>query len=225
MRTLTLLVLVLPLTACVGDDVVDDYVTPVLQITNPVAEIEAGTTYRFEHRFINNVGQEEAITPTWASADPAVLTVDATGMATAVAEGATTVSATFTDEFGETVTVSEPVAVGASTVVVEEQFRTGTARTTSSYPLEGEFRLTLRENADLTLSFDENYYADDALPGLYVYLSNNPNSIADAYEIGPVEIFDGAHEYTFSGPTLQEYAYVLYFCRPFNIKVADGAME
>ena len=225
MRILTLLYLALFFSACVGDDIIDDYVQPTLRITNPVSEIEEGTSYRFEHQFVNNVGQPETVGVRWSSGDAALLDIDDTGLANALAPGSTTVTATFTDEFDETVSVTENVEIGATTVVVEEMFRTGTARSTSSYPLEGEFRLTALETGELQLSFFDDYSADDRLPGLYVYLSNNPNSIGGAYEIGPVEIFEGAHDYVFSGPELAEYAYVLYFCKPFNVKVGDGPIE
>ena len=67
--------------------------------------------------------------------------------------------------------------------------------------------------------------ADDGLPGLYVYLSNNPNSVSGALEIGPVEVFEGAHDYTISGLDITTYAYVLYFCKPFNVKVGHGDIE
>ena len=40
------------------------------------------------------------------------------------------------------------------------------------------------ESDELILSFAENYKTDDVLPGLYVYLTNNPNTINGALEIG-----------------------------------------
>ena len=228
MRLLTILLLLSTnflFTACIGDDVVDDYVQPTLRITNPVSEIEAGTTYQFNHQFVNNVGQMEDVSPRWSSGDENLLTIDNSGLATAIQEGTTTISVAFTDEFDETVTVTENVEIGASTVVVEEMFRTGRVETTSTYPLTGDFKLTALESGDLELAFFDDYVADDILPGLFVYLSNNPRSIAGALEIGRVEVFEGAHSYTISGAELEQYAYVLYFCKPFNIKVGDGEIQ
>lgn len=224
MRTLLLLLTTALFTACVGDDIVDDYVTPVIRIDNLATEIEAGTTHQYGMTFFNNVGQMEEVSAEWTSADPAVLTVDNTGLATGVAEGSTTVSLTFTDEFGETVSTTEGVTVGASTVVVEEPAeRRGTVATTSTYPLMGDFVLAeIADTDNLDLSFDSDYEADDSLPGLYVYLSNNPNSTSGAYEIGRVETFSGAHNYEITGVAIDDYRYVLYFCKPFNIKVGVG---
>ena len=68
-------------TSCIGDDIVDDYVSPEIRIQNPVSSIEEGTTYQFQHQFINNVGQVESISPSWSSADEAILTVDQSGLA------------------------------------------------------------------------------------------------------------------------------------------------
>jgi len=212
-------------TACIGDDIVEDYISPEIRIQNPVSSIEEGTTYQFQHRFINNVGQEETISPSWSSADEAILTVDQSGLASAIAEGNTTLTISFQDEFGEIATLTEPIEVGASTVVVEPRERTGSVATTSSYPLTGDFTLTELPGGNLTLSFGDDYNADNRLPGLFVYLSNNPNTISGAYEIGAVQVFDGAHEYSFAGAGLNEYAYVLYFCKPFNVKVGDGQIR
>ena len=40
-----------------------------------------------------------------------------------------------------------------------------------------------------------------------------------------VNIFDGAHEYTFTGADIFEYDYLLYYCKPFNVKVGDGEIS
>lgn len=224
------LVLFLPLlTGCIGDDIVDDYVAPQIRITNPVAEIEAGTSYQFIISFLNNVGISEDVSPVWSSSDPSVMTVDQSGLATGVMEGDVQVSVAYTDEFGETAQRSYDLEIGASTVVVEEPMsRVGRVETTTFYDLTGGFVLEeLPEQApgDLRLIFGDDYVADDGLPGLYVYLSNNPNSTSGAHEIARVEVFQGTHEYIISGVDLNEFRYVLYFCKPFNVKVGDGLIE
>lgn len=225
MRSLFFLFLSLLFVSCIGDDIVDDYVTPQIRIQNPVSSIEEGTSYQFQHQFVNNVGQEESVSPTWSSGDPSLLTVDNNGLANAIAEGNTTITVAFQDEFGETATTTESIEIGASTVVVEPMGRSGSVATTSSYDLRGDFELNELPNGDLHLTFGDDYLADSGLPGLFVYLSNNPNTISGALEIGAVRVFNGAHDYTFSGATLNEYAYVLYFCKPFNVKVGDGEID
>ena len=104
--------------ACIGDDIVNDYVSPEIRIQNPVSSIEEGTTYQFQHRFLNNVGQEETVSPTWSSADESILTIDQSGLASAIAEGNTSIMVSFQDEFGETATREAPIEVGASTCLL-----------------------------------------------------------------------------------------------------------
>ena len=42
-------------------------------------------------------------------------------------------------------------------------------------------------------------------------------------EIGEVKVFKGAHRYTIGGDiALNQYKYLLYYCKPFNVKVGDG---
>lgn len=215
------------LTSCIGEDIVNDYVQPVIRIQNIASAIEAGTDHQFGMQFVNNVGQMEEVMGEWSSANSEILTITNTGLATAIAEGSTTVTVSFTDQFGETASVSEAIEVGPSTViVVEPMMRSGTVNTTSSYDLTGAFSLEEIPNSeDLKLTFAGDYVADDGLPGLFVYLSNNPNSVSGALEIGAVQVFEGAHDYTISGVGISTYAYVLYFCKPFNVKVGHGDIE
>jgi hypothetical protein len=115
------------------------------------------------------------------------------------------------------------VAVGLSTVESSND-KSGTIQTTSSYALEGDFKL--KKNGDnLILEFYEDYEASTALPGLYVYLSNNRNSIANAFEISAVETFSGAHSYSIENVGINDYKFLVYFCKPFNVKVGDGEIN
>lgn len=224
---LYLLPLAFSLTACVGEDIVDDYVQPVIRIQNIASAIEAGTDHQFGMQFVNNVGQMEDVAGEWSSTNPEILTITNTGLASGIGEGSTMIVVSFTDQFGETASASEVIEVGPSTVIVEEpMMRSGTVNTTSSYDLTGEFSLTeIPDSEDLKLTFSDDYVADDGLPGLFVYLSNNPNSVSGALEIGAVDVFSGAHDYTISGADITTYAYVLYFCKPFNVKVGHGDIE
>ena len=212
-------------TACVGEDFVEDYVQPELRLLNPVDSLEFGTTYQFDVQFFNNIGQPEEVDVRWATSAPDVLTITDSGLATAVSGGGVTVTASYQDEFGETATLDFPVGVGEETIIIELDERTGSLRGSGGYVMEGDFVLEELESGDLKLSFGDDYVADDGLPGLYVYLSNNANSKNGALEIGRVQTFEGSHEYVISGDVgIRDYAYVLYFCKPFNVKVGDGEM-
>ena len=109
-------------------------------------------------------------------------------------------------------------------IVESEQFFEGQIRSTSSYLLEGNFRYEF-DGQNIVLSLGENYSADTALPGLYVYLTNNPTTPSGGYEIGKVTVFEGAHQYNLPASiALMDYKYILYWCKPFSVKVGDALL-
>lgn len=216
------LFVILGLSGCIKDDIIFDEIDPVLRITTKVDSIGIGTDFQFEAMYLNSVGAEEAFTPTWATSDESILTINESGLSSAIEFGSVFVSVTYNNG-EETLKDSLWVAVGENTVVPETT-RSGTVETTSSYELFGDFTIT-EEGDDIRLSLASNYVCSTALPGAYVYLSNNAASIADALEIGPVEVFSGAHDYLIPDTGINDFTHVVYFCKPFNIKVGDGEIE
>ena len=108
-------------------------------------------------------------------------------------------------------------------IVVAPQFFEGQIRTTSSYTLEGNFRYE-HNGTQIILSLDDTYRAS-SLPGLYLYLTNNPNSPEDGYEVGAVSVFSGEHSYTLPASIgLMDYKYLLYWCKPLRVKVGDAQL-
>ena len=86
--------------------------------------------------------------------------------------------------------------------------------------------MTLTEDGDdLLLQIGEDYEASSSLPGLYLYLTNNINSTANAFEIGMVDTFAGAHTYRIEDIGVNDYDHVLYYCKPFRVKVGDGSFD
>ena len=223
-KIFSLLIILLGLNSCIGDDIIEDRVDPVVRIMNPIDAIEINTDYQFEVSYLNNVGSEVANTITWSSSDENIVSITSTGLATANDLGNVIITAEATTETGAVVKDERMLIVGNSTVVSSSD-RTGSLQTTSSYALKGDF--TLNEiNGTLTLSFADNYEASTALPGLYVYLTNNPNTTSGAFEIGKVEAFSGAHIYELPNSVgVMDYSHVLYFCKPFNVKVGDGEFD
>ena len=222
MRSILYCIPILILTSgCIGDDIIQDTVDPEIRIQNQIDSLTTGNMHQFEAIYLNNVGLEEEVNFSWSSSDATVLEIDDTGLADALAPGITTVRA-------EAANISEAFQV----IVSEEEVtntggnmsRTGTIRTTSSYVLEGTFSLSTI-GTDLILQIDENYQASSTLPGLYLYLTNNPNTTNGAFEIGEVETFTGAHSYDISGVELNEFSHLLYYCKPFGVKVGDGAFD
>lgn len=211
------------LQACIGDDFIDDNIDPVLRITNAVDTIAIGTTYQLEHIYLNNIGREENINTQWTSSDESVLEVNATGLVTASSIGTATITISSVDldqilVQSIEITISDSAPTGTSLQMSE-----GTIIASSFYTLEGSFSYTQTEEG-IDIIFAEDYKASTALPGLYVYLSNNQNSIADAYEIGKVNVFNGAHTYEIEDVGFSDYQFLVYYCKPFNVKVGDGEL-
>ncbi len=224
-NTILMVLCTLLFSACIGDDIIMDRVDETLRITSQASSIAAGETFQFEARFTNNIGVTEEGRVAWQSSNEDVLTINQNGLATAIAGGSTTITAEATLEDGSVLTQEMQVEVSMVTVEVEAPAsRSGVIRTTTFYDLEGDFTITEDDNT-LTIEIAENYLASSGLPGLYIYLTNNPNSISDALEIGEVTTFSGAHTYEVENVGLMDYDFILYFCKPFRVKVGDGEIE
>jgi hypothetical protein len=220
-RTSFLAFIVLFLISCINDDFINDTVEPELRITSTIQELGVGDQFQFEKVYLNNIGQEEIVDFFWTSSDPSILSITESGLATAITAGDVQVSVTTIIE-GSQLTETVPVTVGQETIA-SASFITGVIETTTFYDLEGTFTLS-QDGEDLFLEIDENYLATSALPGFYVYLSNNRNSIAGAKEISEVTVFQGAHNYTIPDTGLNEYAFIVYYCKPFNVKVGEAVL-
>lgn len=207
---------------CIGDDIVDDFVEPEIRFISIVDTLGVGETVQIDVQFFNNVGQEEAINLQWSSSDEAIALISEEGLLWGRQKGEVIITVN-ADYSGTQYTSQRKVIIDEETVEAPTM-REGSLRTTSSYTLEGGFVLSQNEDG-VTLSFGEDYLTDDVLPGLYVYLTNNASTIKDALEIGEVTVFKGEHSYDIKDVQINDYSHVLYFCKPFNVKVGDGAFE
>ncbi|MFT4535930.1 MAG: hypothetical protein ACJA1A_002830 [Saprospiraceae bacterium] len=215
-------IITLLFTSCIKDDINDDFVEPTIRITTTPDTIIVGSQFQFDFAYFNNVGQRENINPTWSSSNESLLMVDQSGLATAIVKGAVTITVSYTSA---AVNTSESFEVNIGEVLVEvPTAKSGRIATTSSYVLEGDFEIS-EESGKLIISIAENYSASTSLPGLFVYLTNNISTTSNAYEIGAVETFSGAHTYEIDGIGINEYSHILYFCKPFNVKVGDGEIK
>lgn len=209
--------------SCIGDDLVFDELDPMVFFTSTIETLALGASFQLEAKFLNNVGVEQVLPKEWISSAPDIISVDQQGVITGVATGIATITAELSIDdaiYQDDITIE----VGEETVEISG-LRSGEILTTSSYKLSGNF--TLEEiNEELVLSIDESYETTSALPGLYIYLTNNPASNAGAFEIGEVTVFSGAHTYTISGDVgINDYQYLLYYCKPFSVKVGEGKFD
>lgn len=211
------------LQSCIGDDIIMDFVEPTIRINNPLDTIEINTSYQFEYSYFNNIGEETAVSPNWSSSDPTVISIDNDGLATALKTGDATIKVIYENASGF-VTEMINVHVGTSNSAGSTE-KSGTIQTTSTYLLTGDFTMKNNGNGGIELNFANNYQASTALPGLYVYLTNNPTTTSGALEIKKVDVFQGEHTYNIDNVSVNDYQYVLYFCKPFNVKVGDGEIQ
>ena len=210
------------LTGCIQDDIIEDFVEPTIRITTIPDTLELNTSFQFESVYFNNIGVEEDVDVQWQSSDPSIIEINNTGLATAQAIGSAEISVAFNGGEREVEELID-VYVGESTVI-QEIGKSGTIQTTSPYLLEGNFEIN-QDGENLIIDIAEDYRASTALPGLYVYLTNNRNTTSNALEIGAVEVFNGAHSYTVEDVDINDYKFLLYFCKPFNVKVGDAEIN
>ena len=214
--------LVIAFTSCIGDDIIEDRVTEDLRITNVIDTIGIGDTYQFETRYLDNVGERQDVSLEWSSSNESIVSITNSGLAEGKDSGEVVIIAEY-QGIDSYLTQEINVVVGVNTteVEVEEEVKEGSIITTSSYLLEGDFMVE-EVDGNLMIEIANNYQASTALPGLFVYLSNNANSIGGAHEISAVSIFNGAHTYMVPNVGIEDYKFLLYFCKPFNVKVGDG---
>lgn len=225
MKKIALLLIVLSyMSACVKDDIVDDRVDPVLRITNPIDSLTVDSNFQLKALYLDEVGSEQSVALNWETSNSNVLTIDNSGLVTGVQKGNAMAIVRYVSE-GIDVADTNFVQVD-STIVVQTApaEKNGTVQTTSSYPLSGSYSLK-EVSGGLELSLGSDYTADNSLPGLYIYLSNNNTTTQFAMEIGPVTVFTGAHTYFIPGAGINDYTYILYYCKPFNVKVGDGLIN
>lgn len=217
MQRLFVIICLASTVGCVGTDIVDDRVPPRVAIKNPIDSLQVGETYQLSATYYNEAGVEETSTIDWKSTNDQIVSITNNGLASALQPGSTEIIASFQSAADTILLVS-----GEKTSTVT-QIRSASLSTVSSYPLEGTASLEEEDDGSLYLRFSDNFNTTSALPGLYVYLSNNVNSKANAYEVGAVVQFTGAQEYILPGAiTLNEYDYVLFYCKPFNVPVGNG---
>jgi len=281
-KTPYLILSLLLLISCVGEDLVNDYVDPDLRISNAILSISEGFQYQFIARFFDESGTKvENPTLVWRVDPPSAVSITQDGTIKAITAGQATVivqttglqgniiearstftitavanTETTTTETSTMTTDTETSTMTTDTetstmttdtetstmttdtetstmttdtetstmtgVVVAPQYFEGEIHSTSSYALEGKF-LYEHDGTRITLSLDSSYRASTSLPGLYIYLGNNPRTVNGAFEIGEVKVFSGAHQYVLP-PSIEltDYKYIIYWCKPFSVPVGEG---
>ena len=224
LKTYFFIVLMALLSSCIKDDILSDFVEPRVRITSSVDSLAIDSSFESRASYFNNVGERMSVDFLWTSSNINVAMVNqSSGLVKGVDKGSCFI---YASHINEGIEKKDSFALAVSDTVIEGDFsgeKVGVVSTTSSYPLSGSYTLAT-QNKDLLLTFGNDYVADNSLPGLYVYLSNNKETVGSALEIGPVKVFSGTHSYLIPGVKINDYAYILYFCKPFNVKVGDGVI-
>ena len=204
---------------CIGTDIVDDFVEAKVSIDNPITSLKKDNTYQFEATYLNNIGISESAIFQWESTDPAVLEIDDDGLATGIMKGEASIIATANG-------ISDSLSLIVSdTTIGSINERIAELKTVSSYPLTGNAVLK-KSGGKILLQFDDSFNTTSALPGLYVYLTNNVSTINNALEVAKVAAFTGAQSYEIEEDiSLTEYDFVLFYCKPFLVPVGDGELK
>lgn len=210
---------------CIGTDIVEDFVEPRISVANKVEVMIVNDQYQFEAMYFDNTGAKRPTNFSWSSSNQQVLQIDAKGLAKASSPGTTIITASANEtmeSFG--VEVLDPALVDEDSVRMVQSMegdRVAALRTVSSYQLEGTAILRNQDGVKLILTDD--FETTDALPGLYLYLTNNTASVANALELGEVSSASGTQEYQLpSGVGLNDYSHVLFYCKPFRVAVGEG---
>jgi electron transfer DM13 len=211
--------------ACIGDEFVDDFMMPRLEVSNPIDSLKIGTSYQYEYRYFNNIGAiDSTVGVDWQSLNPTLLDITSNGLATALSIGSAQIVISSLTNPATFDTVSVVTNASGTSQPDNPTERNGVIMTTSNYLLEGDVQLVNQEG-QFILKLGSNFKATTALPGLYIYLTNNPATNSGALEIGPITQFTGAQDFPLPGlSNINDYDYVLFYCKPFAVKVGDGKL-
>ena len=202
-----------------SDEFTVNTIGEMMSINNPLNKLMVGETHQYTTTYTDNTGQNKDVSVSWSSSNEAIASINQEGFLTATNIGEVTIKASYTNANGEEILDTNTFSIQGKAV----NTKSGTIRSTSSYELTGTFMLSeIPGTNNLELKIENNYKASTSLPGLYLYLTNNPNTIANAKKIQKVAVFNGAHSYIIENTSINEFSHLLYWCKPFSVKVGDG---
>ncbi|OJJ17903.1 hypothetical protein BKI52_29020 [marine bacterium AO1-C] len=145
---------------------------------------------------------------TWTSSSTSIATVDQNGLVTGVADGVVTITASANNIDSQAYELT--IGSGGSS----QASRTAQFAGSNGYRVSGDASLAAAGNG-IKLSLGSNFSSQSG-PGLYLYLSNSSSSVSGGVELGKLRKNSGSDEYTVDGVALDQYKFVIVYCKPFG---------
>ncbi len=184
-----------------------------ISIQSSSTMIRVGETILFQPTVRNINGMILNNKPiTWSSSDVSVLSVSTLGLATSLAPGAAIITAT-SDK-----AVSNGVSVLVSQAMTTS--RSGVFSGNGSYTVNGNVTMEIVNN-NLQLNFTN--FSSSSGPGLYIYLGNSVNS-----GISIEALNNRTGSFTVDLPSsisIDDYNYVLIWCKPFGLTFGSALLN
>lgn len=214
------LITVLALSSCIGTDIVEELQVPEeVAISSAIDSLSIGDTFQFAADHFDDFGSRTDENVNWSSSDAAVISIDNAGLATAVTEGDAFIRAWVSS------TVDSVKVNSGMTTSMMEVSRSGNLQGISSYTVVGRFTLS-DVGSSLELTFGDDFSASNG-PGLFVYMSNSPNSVTGGVEVGRLARNRGTQTYIINknNAQLNTYSHVVIYCKPFGVPFGFGAFN
>lgn len=183
-----------------------------VEITVPENSIQVGATIQCAARALNSEGSEIG-NPTivWRSSNSTALSIDANGLATALAPGTTQITAQV-DGISSVPFSVEVTPVGGSA-------RMGSFQGNSSYRASGTATLE-GDPGSLKVNFSSDFSSSNG-PGLGIYLAKNAPTVLtsqNSARLGNLKSTSGAQSYDVPSTVgINDFDFVVIYCEPFNI--------
>jgi 3D (Asp-Asp-Asp) domain-containing protein len=152
----------------------------------------------------------------WSSSSAGVVSINASGLATAQSAGSASIVATI-----------DSIESLPATFTVMSNVRTGmfVTRPGSGHPVQGTATLNQGSNGALVLSFGSNFSSAGG-PDVRVYLSTTSSVGANSIDLGRLQRFTGSQSYNIpSGVQLSTYDWIIIHCVPFNITFGYARLQ
>ena len=185
-------------------------------ITNSPTELSIGDVLQLEVelRATNGTLLTDKVV-TWESSNPEVCSISDEGLATALTNGVTQIIAS-----------SEGLSSLPFTLMVgsDALSRSGTFQGLNGYSVAGT--AVLERSADQASVQLESDFQSQSGPGLYLYLSPNPNNVNGGINLGSLQATSGAQTYALpTNANPDDFDYVLVYCQPFGVPFGTAHLE